>query len=252
MNMSFYTAAVGAAQQQARLDVYANNIANVNTYGFKAKVPSFTSLMYSDLVGAESETLKRGSGSYLSAAATDFTPAATKQTDGKYDYAIDGNGFFALWNPATGEYTYSRDGSFTEANFVTAEQVNAEEGDEIAEGASEYKLYLSDGNGRFVLSSSGGLIEITGSEKDALPVGVFDFVNTDGMLSVGSNMFSPVEKNGNVRVGEGKLLKGFLEVSNSDLATQISKVIEAQRSFSYALKMITTSDELETTANSLR
>lgn len=251
MNMSFYTASVGAQQQQARLDVHANNIANVNTYGFKAKVPSFTSLMYSDIVGAQSSELKRGSGSCQSAAATNFSSNGLASTGRIYDYAIEGDGFFALWNPQTEEYTYTRDGSFTKASLTTAEQIVAEDGS-VTTGDATGKYYLSDGSGRFVLSDEGGLIEITDNEGKALNVGIFDFTNTDGMLSVGDNMFSPVAKNGQVRLGDGKLIQGYLEVSNADLATQLTKVIEAQRSFSYALRMMTTSDELETTVNNLR
>ena len=87
---------------------------------------------------------------------------------------------------------------------------------------------------------------------EMLPVGIFDFVNTNGMLSVSENRFVPIEKNGGLRVGSGKLVQGKLEQSNADLANEISKVIESQRSFTYALKMIQTSDEIETTVNDLR
>ena len=68
MNMSFYTAAVGAEQQQQRLNVQANNIANVNTYGYKAQKPSFSSLMYSNILGIDQEELPRGSGAVMSMA----------------------------------------------------------------------------------------------------------------------------------------------------------------------------------------
>ena len=84
------------------------------------------------------------------------------------------------------------------------------------------------------------------------PVGVFDFVNVDGMLHAGDNRFLPVEKNGQVRVGAGQVRRGALEASNSDLATELGKVIEAQRSYSYVLRMVQTSDEVETTVNGLR
>ena len=75
MNLSFYTAAVGAQQQQDRLDVYANNIANINTPGFRAKQPSFSQLMTGPVVGIEDD-LPRGVGARMEDAATDFRAAA--------------------------------------------------------------------------------------------------------------------------------------------------------------------------------
>ena len=72
------------------------------------------------------------------------------------------------------------------------------------------------------------------------------------MVHVGSNRFVPVAKNGQVRMGAGVARKGMLEQSNTDLANEMVQVIEAQRSFSYALRMVQTSDEVESTINSLR
>ena len=84
------------------------------------------------------------------------------------------------------------------------------------------------------------------------PVGVFDFINTDDMQHVGQNRLVPVAKNGNVLAGTGSVVFGAVEGSNADLATQFTKIIEAQRSYSYALKMVQTQDEIESTINSLR
>jgi len=69
---------------------------------------------------------------------------------------------------------------------------------------------------------------------------------------VGDNRFQPVDKNGQVMLGEGKVIQGVLEASGTDLAYELAKVIESQRSFSYMLRMVTTSDEIETTVNNLR
>jgi flagellar basal-body rod protein FlgG len=84
------------------------------------------------------------------------------------------------------------------------------------------------------------------------PVGIFDFANTDNMQHLGSNRFAPVAKNGPVMPGTGTAIHGMLEASNSDVGTEFAKVIEAQRSFSYALKMVQTQDEIESTINGLR
>ena len=88
MNMSFYTAAVGAEQQQNRLDVLGNNIANVNTTGFCAKRTVFTSLMYDFMDGVDGARLQRGSGAYMSGAETNFAAQAMPDTGRAQDYSI--------------------------------------------------------------------------------------------------------------------------------------------------------------------
>lgn len=243
MNQSFYTAGVGAWQQQVRLNVHGNNIANVNNYGFKAKRPVFSDLMYDYINGAQQDEMPRGTGAYMVSADTDFSATGFADTGRAMDYAIDGDGFFALWDPATGEYSYSRDGSFTMSQYMLDDGT----------GQLQTHWYLSDGLGRFVMSRTGQLIEVDPDDLDATqPVGVFDFVNTNGMQNVSENRFVPVEKNGQLRVGSGKVVQRMLEQSNVDLANELTKVIESQRSFTYALKMIQTSDEIETTVNGLR
>jgi len=243
MNQSFYTAAVGAWQQQERLNVHGNNIANVNNYGFKAKRPVFSDLMYAYVQGAQQDEMPRGTGTYMVSADTDFHQSGFADTGLSLDYAIEGDGFFALWDPSTGEYTYTRDGSFTKSQYTL----------QNGEGQMETRWYLSDGMGRFVMGTNGQLVEVDqANQRETLPIGIFDFVNTNGMLSLSENRFTPIEKNGGLRVGGGKLVQGKLEQSNVDLANEITKVIESQRSFTYALKMIQTSDEIETTVNDLR
>ncbi len=245
MNISFYTAAVGAQQQQERLDIHGNNIANVNTVGFRAKKPSFSALMTGPVVGIDEE-LARGVGSRVEMAETDFSGSALNGTERLLDYAISGAGFFALVDPTSGEVSYTRDGSFTKSEFQLPE-IDEETGEERL----VTKWFLSDGLGRFVLGINGGPIEVE-DEAQELPIGIFDFINHNGMESVGENRFMPIGKNGQVRLGDGKLVQGYLELSNTDLANEIAKVIESQRSFSYMLRMVQTSDEIETTVNNLR
>lgn len=264
MNISFYTATTGAIQQQDRLDVHANNIANVNTYGFRAKQPSFSQLMTGPVVGIEEE-LARGVGARMEDAATDFRQSGLTGTERALDYAINGSGFFALLDPRSGEISYTRDGSFTLSEIKAAEtvEVPVESDDPLAAPTTRTEVqevshwYLSDGMGRMVLGRDGRRIEIDAETAETtdipeLPVGVFDFINHDGMLSLSENRLIPVEKNGNVGLGSGEAVQGYLELSNADLANELTKVIESQRSFQYMLRMITTSDEIETTVNNLR
>ena len=266
MNISFYTATTGAIQQQDRLDIHANNIANVNTFGFRAKQPSFSQLMTGPVTGIE-DTLPRGVGARVEDAATDFRQSGLTGTERMLDYAINGSGFFALLDPTTGEISYTRDGSFTLSQIKAMETVQvtdpADPDDPFAEPTTHTEVqevdhwYVSDGMGRLVLGTDGARIEVddeTAASTDIppLPIGIFDFINHDGMRSLGDNRMVPVEKNGNVGFGSGELVQGYLELSNADLATELTKVIESQRSFQYMLRMITTSDEIETTVNNLR
>ncbi len=257
MNLSFYTASAGAQQTQERLNIHANNMANVNNYGFKAKKPAFSQLMTQDVRGTDDD-LPRGVGAKLVMADTDFAQSGFTGTDRMLDYAIEGDGFFALLDPVTGEYSYTRDGSFILSSFQEEEMVDIYDENGGLTGQEQQlvtKWYLSDGLGRFVVGRDGGRILVESNEQaneTVLPVGVFDFVNYDGIQSVGDNRVIPVGKNGQVRVGSGKLVQGYLENSNADLAYEFAKVVESQRSFSYMLRMITATDELESTVNSLR
>ena len=236
MLQGFYSGVVGAQQQMRRMDVQANNISNVNTNGYKAQVPAFQSLMYGMLDGIDGAQLPRGSGSYLSGTATNPDSGSLRETDRNLDYAIAGSGYFALYDPGTGEVSFTRDGAFTLAAF--------QENDPEQGTITQY--YLSDGEGRQVLGQDGYPIPV--SDPDAeLPVGVFEIQYQDGLERAGSSRFLMNEKNGMVWMSSSKVCQGMLEESNADLATELTQVIEAQRSYSYALKMVQTADEVEST-----
>ena len=257
MNMSFFSAAVGAQQQQRRMNVQANNLANVNTHGYKAEQATFHQLMYGDIRGINEE-LPRGTGTQMMKATTNFASGPIQDTGRTFDFAIFGDGFFALYDPADGEISFTRDGAFMMARFVVPPEEDAEPeidpdtGEEIPPQPKEV-WRLSDNEGRCVLDSMGNFIEIDPKDKDAeLDVGVFDYNVYDGMLHLDSSRFLPVDKNGGLYLGTGEVRRGVLEMSNTDLALEFTKVIEAQRAYSYALKMVQTSDEVEQTINGLR
>ncbi len=241
MNMGFYSAAISAHQQQQRLNVISNNAANVNTVAYKAKNPTFSSLLYSNFNGVDGP-LPRGSGARMEKADTDFSKGALQETLNPMDYALEGDGFFALRDMETGEVSYTRAGNFQLAQM----------------GNGQY--FVTDHTGRrYVLDQLGQPIMAERDEngvidKDMkLPVGVFAFRQKNGMQHLGDNRFLPIEKNGQPIAAENTtVLQGYLEGSNTDITKEFSKVIEAQRAFSYALTMVRTSDEVETTINGLR
>lgn len=266
MNQSFFIAAVGAHQQLKRLTVHGNNIANLNTYGFKAEKSRFASLMYDDLkaIGTAEdgtateghEMLASGVGACLWTTDTDFKSGAVAETRRDQDYCIAGdNGFFAVADLITGDITLTRNGAFVISELMRPTGQTDENGetllDENGQPVMERVYYLSDNEGRFVLSSTGGMIEVN-NEHEEQPVGVFDYINYDGMEHVNDTRFRAVDKNGSIRASDAKVLRGYLEMSNADLAEEMTKVIESQRAYGMALKMVQVSDEIESTINGLR
>lgn len=235
MYTSFYTAARGAMEEQKKLDVVGNNLANVNNYGYKAKTTVFYDLMYYNLNNytGEDTPLKAGTGIHVEKTNTNFEPKGFVTTEGKFDYAIVQEGFFMLRSPITNEITYSRNGHFS----------MSKRGDEF---------YLVNDNGNFVLDQNRNPIRVIDGELSS-EIGVYGFNILDGMQSVGNNEFTPVLKNGQPFLIQGAQLKNkTLEMSGVDVADDFTRMIEAQRAYSYALKMVQTSDEIVNTINTLR
>ena len=237
MNMSFYTAALGAAGQQEKMNVIANNIANVNTDGFRSKNAVFSDLMYynmRDEQGADT-SVKAGSGIAMGRTDTDFSESSMAPTGGNTDFAISGRGFFMLQDPNTQAVSYSRNGKF---NMSLR-----------ADG-----FYLVNDNGKLVLDENRNPIRLDeeGIVGGARP-GIYTFPVQQGMLNTGNNELTATEKNGEpVLSADAELRQGYLEQSNVNLADEMSKTIECSRAYSYVLKMIQTSDEIEQVINSLR
>jgi len=255
MNQSFFIGAVGAHQQLKRLNLHANNIANVNTAGFKAEKSRFGNLIYQDLKAVGEVMEPSGVGGILWTSATDHSRGGPMDTGRQTDFMIEGDGYFALVDLATEEVTYTRTGAFYAAELVEPTGEVDENGnpllDENGEPLTEVNYYLSDGEGRFVLTESGTLLRMENGSLTELP-GVFDYINYDGMTHNEESRLVNVEKNGGLRLSDSILHQGVLEMSNADLAEEMTKVIESQRAYSMALKMVQASDEIESTIIGLR
>ena len=248
MNQSFYIGAVGAQQQLYHLNVHGDNIANVNTFGYKANKSYFTALMYQNWPGVEAE-LPKGVGTRMLMTNTDFAQGIPSETGRPLDFYIDGDGFFGLVDIETGDVTFTRNGAF----MMSELERETGEVDENGEPIMEKAFYLGDNTGKFVLSERGGLIRLDEySSDEQLPIGIFDYANYNGMARLDGTRYLPVDKNGNLWFADSKLVQGYIEQSNVDLADELTKVIEAQRAYGLALKMMTTSDEIENTINNLR
>lgn len=247
MNQSFYTGVVGAQQQMSALNVQGNNIANVNTIGFKGEKSRFTSLFHQQMESIEEGNQSTGVGARLLMTSTDHTQGNIAPTGRSQDYAIRGDGYFAVVDLTTNEVTFTRNGAFEVTYYERYTGRDDENGNPIIETVNT----LTDGEGRFVLGRNGNIITVHNREE-MQNIGIFDYGNYDGMLHQSGTEFLPVDKNGNLYFGTGELVQGVLENSNVDLAESITKVIEAQRAYTMALKMIQTSEEIEDTINRLR
>ncbi len=235
MNMSFYTAARAAMTQQQKLDVVANNLANINTTAYKSKTAVFQDLVYANMRATDEEptNLYAGTSSRISHTNTNFQDGGFAMVGGDYNFAISGEGFFMVQNPATEEISYTRDGSFQLS--LNGEGFN-----------------LINNNGNLVLGEDGAPIVLTEGELTTIPA-VFNFTNTDGMVALGNGEYVPITKNGEAVINnEAKVMRGALENSNVDTALEMANTIESSRAYSYVLKMMQTSDEVQQTINGLR
>ena len=269
MYMSFYTAAIGAHQSTEKLSVVSNNLANVNNTGFKPKTAVFSELInynLNDSPDAVTE-LQAGASVKVDRTNTSFDVAAVTQTNSEFDYAImQPNAFFALQNPATGAVTYTRDGHFHRG------EINGE-------------FFLTAENGKLVLDQDGQPLKLDVVDVEALrasmeedsedeygdyeddyddygdeemeeakpTIGVFTFTNPSRLMSVGDNEFVHADADEQpILIEQPQLQQYALENSGTDMAKEMVNMIESQRAFSYAVKMIMTSDEITQTINGLR
>jgi len=239
MRASFYTAATGAGAHQSKLDIIGNNMANINTDGYKSKSAVFSDLIYNNINEAqESQGLRSGTGTKVQGTDINYEKGNHVQTGNPLDFAITGQGYFAVQNPQTRETFYTRDGS-----FVMSQPSDFD--------GQTFDLVTKEGY--YVLDSYDQPIQITDVNED-LDLGVFTFPISNGMQSVENARFLPSAKNGQPQMitQESQLERGYVEASNVDLAKEMSKIIETQRAYQFSIKMIQTSDEIEGMINSLR
>lgn len=254
MNQSFYTAALGAGSQQEKLNVIANNLANVNTYAFKPKSMVFSTLVSYDLNrgAAAGKSLKTDAGMRVQRTDTDYTNEGFIETGAIYDYAIIGDGYFMVQDPQTDEVSYTRNGHFSLIN-------------------DDDTYYLYTDSGKRVLDREGSPYEVDikrvtedeeeeededdedDDEDDGPKIGVYQFAHPSQLVSAGEGEYKPMEGvTPEVVENNYILLNKHLEMSGTDMPKEISQMIISQRAYSYALKMVTTSDEIENTINTLR
>lgn len=247
------TGASAVSSQETAIDTLANNIANINTTGFKQQRSDFADLLYTPLRSDEpaSQAPLAGVGMRVAANQTIFSQGSLVQTGNSQDLAVDGDGFFQVTLP-NGQTAYTRDGSFQvdgNGNLVTADGYPVYPGVNIP--ADSQMSVTSDG--RVLLQQAGQ----TGSRQIA-QLTLTTFTNPAGLVKAGDNLYQPSANSGTQVTGNpgsgtlGSIRCGFLESSNVDLTNAMSALIEAQRAYQANARVITNADTMQGIADNIR
>lgn len=263
MLRSLYSGVSGMRGFQTKLDVIGNNVANVNTTGFKADRVMFQDILSQKVSGVTApEEGTRGGvnpkqvglGSSMSSIDSVFTPGSFMTTNVPTDLAIEGEGFFAVSPNGDGENIYlTRAGNFTRdaaGNLVTSQGylVLGVGGDPINIPPEATSFDIAS-NGEIITTSAAGETEVIGQ------IGLVRVQNPSGLEKVGNSMYKmtlnanldgelEVVDPENAEVGTGSLVAGQLEMSNVDLTSELTEMIVAQRGYQANSRIITTSDEI--------
>jgi flagellar basal-body rod protein FlgG len=261
MSRALFTAATGMIAQQMNVDNIANNLANVNTTGFKKSKLEFQDLLYQQLrlagatqaEGAQVPVdLQIGYGTRPVATQRLFKQGNIVPTGNPMDVSIDGDGFLQLTLP-DGSTAYTRDGALklsAEGSIVTSDGYSMEPQITIPADATAINI-----------SSNGEIAVLLPGDTDMQAVGQLEtarFVNPAGLKSVGRNLFLETPASGNPNIGTpddqgfGKLSQGFLELSNVEVVDEMVSMIVAQRAYEINSKAIQTSEEMLSNANNLK
>ncbi len=247
-------AATGMDAQQTNLEVIANNIANINTTGFKRARAEFSDLLYqteraqgvpnraNQAIVPEGANI--GLGVQTAAVRNIHTQGELTQTGNELDIAMIGRGWFQIESP-DGQTFYSRSGAFNmnaQGQLVTIDGYLVTPQITIPQDASE-----------IVISRSGQVSARLGSDSDYTDIGqltVANFVNEAGLKPLGDNLFAETAASGEAIVGVpddpgfGYMKQSYLEASNVDSVKEITDMISAQRAYEMNSKVITTADEM--------
>lgn len=255
---SLYVGATGMHSQQTNLDVIANNIANVNTSGYKKSKIDFEDLMYRTLATTNGVSGPVGRVEYIgvgSAIATTnkvYSPGEIKNTGNQFDVAVQGNGFFEITLP-DGNYAYTRNGAF---------QVNSEGYLSNADGyVLTSNIQLPADTTDVTIQADGKVLVTVSTETSPIEIGQIElanFINPAALTPLGDNLYTSNLESGDVFYGTpaengfGTLSQEFLEGSNVELIDELLNLILAQRAYEVNSRVVQASDEMLSLANSLR
>lgn len=255
-------AATGMAAQQLRVDVTANNIANMTTTGYNARRAEFSDLHYQQLRSPGAITASTGEilpagvqvglGVRPSAVSLEMRQGAMRQTNGEMDLGIEGDGYLEIELPS-GETAYTRDGSLKltgEGEIVTSDGFRVLPGVTVPIDAR-----------RVEINRDGTVFAFFEGQVDGQQLGEFQlatFVNDKGLEAIGDNLFLETAASGAPNIGEpgvdgrGTFRQGYLEESSVDVVAEITELIEAQRGYELNSRVLSAADEMLSTTSRIR
>lgn len=253
MNQGLWVAKTGLDAQQTRMAVVSNNLANVNTTGFKQDRAVFEDLLYQNVrqSGGQSSQdtllpsgMNLGTGVRVVATEKLFTQGSVLQTGNAMDVAINGRGFFQILKP-DGELAYTRDGTFQlndQGEIVNSSGYVVQPGITIPDGAQSITIG-TDGVVSVKLAGQPTPTQVGSLE-------VTDFINPVGLQAIGENLFIETSASGSAQPGTpglnglGLINQGALEGSNVNVVSELVNMIETQRAYEMNSKAISTSDQM--------
>lgn len=261
MMRALYISATGMEAQQLNIDIISNNLANVNTAGFKKSRGDFQDLLYQTIrmAGTSSGTgtqiptgIQVGSGVRPASVQRIFTPGDFQNTQNALDLAIEGEGFFQVVLP-DGTMAYTRAGAFKKdstGRIVTSDGFPIEPGITIPSDALN-----------ITISANGTISVLQAGNTTPVEIGTIQLVrfsNPSGLNSIGRNLFLQTAASGESIAGNpgesgfGTIAQGFLEASNVNIAEELVSMIIGQRAYEINAKAIQTADEMMRTANEVK
>ncbi len=254
---TLYTAATGMSSLDTKLDVIANNLANIESTAFKSDRANFEDLFYRhymmpgtlDSAGEYTATgVSVGLGSRVSSTQTNFLQGAFQETGKQLDLAIEGQGFFQVIDAATGETLYTRAGNFN---------INAN-GAMVMGSASTGRLLepgvIIPSDATAITIGSDGIVMVKQPGDTAMSevgqIQLAQFINPDGLLKLGENLYSQTDASGDViqanpgQDGLGVVRQGMLEKSNVEPVRELIDLITTQRAFELNSQCVKTGDEI--------
>jgi flagellar basal-body rod protein FlgG len=263
MMRALYTAATGMAAQQLNVDTIANNLANVNTAGFKKSRVDFQDLLYEQirLAGASSSDstqvptgISVGLGVRPASTQRMYSPGLPKVTEQPLDVRVDGDGFLQIQLPE-GDTGYTRDGALKlddQRRVVNSDGYLLEPSITIPENVALSDIHIAqDGTVQVQVAGEATMTDVG-------QITLATFTNPAGLTALGGNLFKQSPASGEATVGNpntegrGRLAQGMLEMSNVAVIDEMVDLITAQRAYDVNSKSIQTSDEMLGLANSLK
>ena len=260
MNTSLRTSASGMAAQQRMIDVIANNLANVNTTGFKSSRVSFEDVLYETLQGARivnyqgTETVgpvQVGKGVRIGAIVRLHMQGAPENTQRPLDVAVEGEGFLQVQRP-DGSTAYTRDGNLQisdQGQLVTNGGYLVLPGITIPADASNVTI-----------SATGTVSVLSSGSSTQVEIGRLElarFLNPTGLLAIGENQYQATSASGDALLGYaqedgfGRVMQGMLESSNVEIVQEMTDMIGAQRAYELNAKAIRTAEDMMQATNDI-